>query len=196
VHTFDRTTAALVAALIGDPFYRAITAVCGEDVDSRSAILSDYFEYSLAEAHRTGRCIVHENPTQGAAAWLLPRTPDTDRAERAAKAAHLAALLDAEGWRNYRRIVGFMSKRSARLIPAGAWYLTIIGVHPEGQGRGVGAQLLRPTLQEASERGAHAFLETFSGRTVRFYERAGFTRIAEFVEPVTAAPYVLMHRAP
>lgn len=71
----------------------------------------------------------------------------------------------------------------------------IIGVHPASQGRGIGAELLRPTLAEATQRGAHSFLETFRPRSLAFYERLGFARVAEFVEPTTKASYAVMYAA-
>ncbi len=194
VHKFSKTTPALVASLSGDPFYQAIT------VDSpnaaRSSVLGSYFEYSLQEADRTGRCTVHENPQLGAAAWLLPRALEIDAPETSAKAAYLAQLLGPKGWDNYRRIIEFMSGKSELRVPADAWYLTIVGVHPSAQGRGIGGELLRPTLAEATAAGACAYLETFSARSVAFYQRLGFARVAEFAEPVTRAPYVVMQRAP
>ena len=196
VPTFGATTPALVAALIDDPFYRAITVDCGVDVAARCSVLSQYFEYSLEEADRTGRCIVHEDAAIGAAAWLLPRAGEVEAAEASAKAAYLSELLGPRGWDDYRRILAFMSGRSRSLVPAGAWYLTIVAVHPAAQGRGIGARLLRPTLAEATRAGAYAFLETFTPRSLLFYERVGFVRVAEFVEPTTEAPYALMGRAP
>ncbi len=194
--TFGTTAPALVAALLDDPFYQAITADCGVDVAARCSMLTQYFEYSLREADRTGRCIVHEDPALGAAAWLLPRPPQVEAAEASAKAACLAELLGPRGWDNYRRIIASMSGRSRPLVPAHAWYLTIIAVHPAAQGRGIGARLLRPTLAEASRAGAYAFLETFTPRNLLFYEHAGFVRVAEFLEPTTGARYALMGRAP
>jgi len=194
VHKFSKTTPALVASLIDDPFYQTITV--GFPTKTRFSILASYFEYSLHEADRTGRCTVHENPELGAAAWLLPRAPEIDAAETSAKAAYLAQLLGPKGWDNYRRIIDFMSGKSELLVPADAWYLTIVGVHPSAQGRGVGGELLRPTLAAATEAGVCAYLETFSARSVVFYQRLGFTRVAEFAEPVTRASYVVMQRAP
>jgi ribosomal protein S18 acetylase RimI-like enzyme len=192
----QKAAAALAASLIDDPFYQAITTDREDDVDARLSVLAQYFDYSLQEASRVGRCLIHDDPALGAAAWLLPRTVDVELAETAAKAAYLAELLGPRGWDNYSRIIGFMSDRSKPLVPAGAWYLTIIAVHPSAQGRGIGAQLLQPTLAEATRAGAHAFLETFTSRTLAFYERAGFVRVAQFVEPTTKAPYALMQRAP
>jgi len=196
MRTFSKTTPALVASLIGDPFYQAITVDCGVDIEPRLSVLSRYFEYALQEADRTGRCTVPEDPALGAAAWLLPRTPEVEVAEASAKAAYLAGLLGPKGWDNYRRIIEFMSHRSELVVPLDAWYLTIVGVHPAAQGRGIGAQLVRPTLAEATQAGAYAFLETFTQRSLVFYERIGFVRAAEFVEPTTKAQYVVMLRNP
>jgi GNAT superfamily N-acetyltransferase len=194
MRTFRQTAAALAASLTDDPFYQSITVNC--DVDARLSVLSQYFDYSLQEADRTGRCMVHEDPALGAAAWLLPRTTEIDAAETSAKAAYLAQLLGPQGWDNYRRIIEFMSSGSEVLAPSGAWYLTIIAVHPSAQGRGIGAELLKPTLAEASQAGAYCFLETFSRRALAFYQRVGFVQVAQFVEPITRAPYVVMRRTP
>jgi GNAT superfamily N-acetyltransferase len=196
MRTFTKTTPALVAALTGDPFYQAITVDCGADAAARRAVLTGYFEYSLEEADRTGRCSVLEDPTLGAAAWLLPRGALVDAVETAAKTAYLRGLLGPKGWDNYRRILEFMSGKSQPLVPADAWYLTIVGVHPAAQGQGIGARLVQPTLAEATGAGAHAFLETFTPRNLVFYERVGFVKVAEFLEPTTEARYVLMQRAP
>ena len=76
---------ALVEWLFDDPFYQAITADF-EDMAARKQALAAYFAYSLAEARRTGRCVYSE-PDLGAAAWLLPRTPDVEAAESSSKAA-------------------------------------------------------------------------------------------------------------
>ena len=67
---------ALVAALIDDAFYWAISEDFGTDLAARKVALKSYFCYSLEEAKRTGRCVIAPDPTLGAAAWLLPRTSD------------------------------------------------------------------------------------------------------------------------
>src|SRR3984893_4243706 len=153
MRTFSKTTPTLVASLIGDPFYQAITVDCGVDVEVRFSVLSRYFVYSLQEADRTGRCTIHEEPGRGGCASLLPRTLEVAVAEASTKAAYLAGLLGPKGWDNYRRIIEFMSHRSELVVPRDAWYLTIVGVHPAAQGRGMGAQLVRPTLADATQAG-------------------------------------------
>ena len=185
---------ALADALIVDPFYLAISVDFEHDMPQRKAVLANYFAYSLGEAARTGRYLAAEDARLGAAAWLLPRADAIDAAESAAKSDHLASALGARGLGNYRRIVDFMAARSPAVAPAHAWYLSILGISPDAQGRGLGAQLLAPTLAEADAAGVPCFLETFTPRSVAFYERLGFRGEAEHLEPVTNSTYLIMCR--
>lgn len=187
---------ALTESLIDDPFYWAITDGFGNDNEARKAALQQYFHYSLEEAQRTGRCVIAPEPNLGAAAWLLPRTPEIAAAEKVAKAKFLGAILGNRGKENYDRIVQFMAPFAAKVIPAGSWYLSIIGVLPSAQGRGIGATLLAGTLDEASRGHAICYLETFTPRTLPFYKRMGFRRVADHLEPTTSREYTVMRRDP
>lgn len=187
---------ALADSLFDDPFYWAITTSFGDDHTARKAALQQYFYYSLEEAQRTGRCVFAPDPSLGAAAWLLPRSADVAAAEAAAKAEFLGAALRDRGKENYDRIVHFMAPLAARVIPAGSWYLSIIGVLPSAQGRGIGAALLTGTLEEASRARAICYLETFTPRNLHFYERMGFRRVADHLEPTTNRDYTVMRRDP
>ena len=94
------------------------------------------------------------------------------------------------------RITEFMSQRSRVCIPADAWYLSIVGITPKAQGKGLGRKLLEPTLTEADEAKAVCYLETFSMRNVTFYTRLGFDVIGMPHEPTTGAHYAIMVRRP
>jgi len=191
---FVQASAALVECLLDDPFYCAITEGFGNDLAARKHALSGYFHYSLEEAERTGRCVVAPDPSLGAAAWLLPRSPDVDAAESSAKSEYLASALGSRGMENYYRIVGHMAPLAARVVPAGAWYLSILGILPSAQGRGLGAILLADTLAEASHANVACYLETFTPRNLRFYERLGFRRVAGHLEPTTNKEFIVMRK--
>ena len=189
-----QASSALVESLIDDPFYEAITADFAGEIAARKHALTHYFKYSLMEAQRTGRCVVAPDPTLGAAAWLLPRSPETDAAESSAKAQYLSSVLGSRGVENYYQIVRYMTPLAARVVPLGAWYLSIIGVLPSAQGRGLGAALLAATLAEASQARVSCYLETFTPRNLKFYERLGFCAVARYLEPTTNREYVVMRR--
>lgn len=189
-----QASAALAESLFEDPFYWAITDGFGQDHPARKLALRRYFHYSLEEAERTGRCVIASDPNLGATAWLLPRSAEVDTAETAAKSQFLGDALGSRGKENYYRIMRYMVPLAAKVIPAGAWYLSIIGVLPSAQGQGLGAALLSQTLAEASHANAVCYLETFTPRNLRFYERMGFRRVAQHLEPITNKEYVVMRK--
>ena len=142
-----------------------------------------------------GRCVQSFGDVPAAAVWLLPLSPERAAAEASAKAAFIQGALEPEGAENYRRIVDFMASRSRPIVSSAAWYLSIVGVAPGAQGRGVGGKLIRATLAEADQVGASSFLETFSPRNVSLYERLGFSVVASYQEPITKSQYWIMQRA-
>lgn len=185
---------ALALSLLPDPFYQAISVDFAASAEQRLKVLEDYFAYSLGEAQRTGCSVSAAQVQDGCAAWLLPRTAEVQAREASAKAAFIAQILGPLGSANYDAIVDFMTPLAGRHVPDDAWYLSILGVHPAAQGRGLGEELLRPTLQDASARGVSCYLETFAPRSVGFYTRLGFKEVARYDEPTTGAPYIIMLR--
>jgi GNAT superfamily N-acetyltransferase len=159
-------------------------------------VLARYFAYSIEEGRALGRTVHLADPARGVAVWLLPQ-PDEVRA-RAATQKHLflESNLGARGTSNYYRMVEYMSSKSKGLVDRRAWYLSIIAVDPSLQGRGLGQQLLAPTLAAADANDATSYLETFGVRSVPFYERLGFSTLARFEEPTTGAEYAIMVRNP
>ena len=186
----------LVEALEDDPFYQAITPEHSNDITGRRAILKNYFEYSIREGEKLGRCTVIPGDDRGAAVWLLPVLPAVQAEAKAAKDDTFAALLSRQGYANYQRIIAFMAPRAEEVAGSSAWYLSIIGVSPRAQGQGLGRRLLQPTLAEADRANAVCYLETFGPHNLRFYERLGFTPVKSQLEPVTAAAYWIMLRRP
>lgn len=191
--SLDPASFSLVDALHEDPFYVAISVDYENQPRLRRLCLAEYFSYSLEEARLIGRCVHLSDHSIGAAAWLLPQDEAQRRQSSSRKVKFLENCLGPTGRRNYEAIVNWMSKQSASHI-AGAWYLSIVGVAPEAQGRGLGSQLLMPTLAEADAAVAQCYLETFSARNIRFYNRLGFHMLQVFLEPTTKAQYSLMIR--
>jgi len=190
----DPVCASVVAALEDDPFYRCITAGHADDTAARRAALAQYFDYSIRQGERIGRVVRPADARAGVAVWTLPQTGPIRERESLQKQTFLRAVLGETGCADHRRIVDYMSERAAALVGSDSWYLSIVAVAPEVQGRGFGAGLLTPTLAQADAAGARCYLETFSPATHGFYARFGFLITAEFDEPTTRARYALLVR--
>lgn len=178
----DPASFSLMDALQDDPFYAAISVEYDKEPTSRRFRLAQYFPYCLEEARTLGRCVHLDDRSMGATACLLPG--DEERRQRASsqKAEFLGRCLGSFGRENYDAIANWMSEKSAPQVKD-AWYLSIIGIAPHAQGRGLGSQLLLPTLAEADVAGADCY-----------YERLGFQTLGLFLEPTTKSGYSLMVR--
>ena len=63
------------------------------------------------------------------------------------------------------------------------FYLSVLGVEPSAQGRGVGSALLAPMLERCDAEGVGAYLESSKESNVRFYARHGFRVVEEMRFP-------------
>lgn len=54
------------------------------------------------------------------------------------------------------------------------WYLQILGVHPDFQGRGIARKVMDPILKHADENGIECYLETTNSKNLPLYEHFGF----------------------
>jgi GNAT superfamily N-acetyltransferase len=59
----------------------------------------------------------------------------------------------------------------------------VLGTEPAAQGRGIGSELLRGTLEECDRTGTLAYLESSKEANIPFYERHGFRVDADFSPP-------------
>ena len=60
------------------------------------------------------------------------------------------------------------------------YYLVFLGVRPEHQGKGLGSQLLKHTLNWLDETGLPAYLENSNKENTPLYEKHGFELFDEF----------------
>jgi GNAT superfamily N-acetyltransferase len=187
---------ALTESLIGDPFYLAISDEFRNDPARRRDVLARYFDYSMTESAAAGRLLVWPDPPVAAAVWSLPQDAANAQWLAEKKAEFVREALGSRGAEAYHRIIGFMAPRAASVIEETAWYLSIVGVSPAAQGRGIGASILAPTLAEADAAGVTCYLETFDRRNPAFYERLGFAAIGNHFEPTVGADYAIMCRYP
>lgn len=81
------------------------------------------------------------------------------------------------GFRPFAQLAGandIMGKFHKKYVPEPHWYLLIVGVDPDLQGRGLGSALVKEGLARADASNCPCYLETSEERNVAFYERQGF----------------------
>ena len=76
------------------------------------------------------------------------------------------------------------------------FYLFVLGVDTEKQGRGIGGQLMQPVLERCDREGIPAYLESSKEKNVPLYERNGFKVTEVFNVPNGGPPLWLMWRDP
>ncbi|MDW4497387.1 GNAT family N-acetyltransferase [Sulfitobacter sp. D35] len=184
---------ALYEALRGDAFYASLEAAAEDPARAHEAML-DYYTLSLDEARGFGRLVTLPPPDAGAALWFPPLADDRARAKAEAKRRALAKAMGDAPLRLYDAINASMARTTSTVTEPTDWYLSILGVDPAQQGRGLGAGLLRPVLEETDRAGVATYLETFTPRNEPFYERLGYRCAGRFDEAVTGASYAVMRR--
>ncbi len=152
-------------ALVTEPMLRWPLGV-DADLEARSI---RNFEHYLEPLIELG-IVWATADTLGAAVWVPPaRTEAFEDAQRKSQPS-IDALTDDRG----RRFSVFWRWIGSMLPDEPLWYLDLIGVAPEAQGRGVGSALIELGLTQARAEGTAAFLETGTPGNVAYYERFGF----------------------
>ncbi|QTE36707.1 GNAT family N-acetyltransferase [Mucilaginibacter gossypii] len=186
---------ALYEALISDPFYiELLREISGGEPEKRE-ILMRYMDYSMTEGEKYGQLTLAGDPPYGAAIWSRPLEPAIDNEKSLTKKDFIKTYMGEPALKAYSTIVSFMSEQLDTLLQD-AWYLSIAGIKPTRQGQGLGANLLMKVLNETDKNGISTYLETFTPRNIRFYERMGYKITKEVSEPVTGRPYWIMVREP
>jgi len=191
---YAEIAAALYDALASDPFYYTLEASAPAD-KARDAML-DYLDYSLTEAENHGMLSLVYEDGPGAAAWRNPLDAALAASIAADKKAFIAKTMGAACLDTYTSIANFMQFATRPHVSVEAWYLSIIGVSPTAQGRGIGRKMVAEGLQHTDAAGLPTYLETFTPRNRRFYQRLGYEEAAVIHEPRTGASYSVMVRRP
>lgn len=117
------------------------------------------------------------NKGEGVTLWLPPnkaKNPDLlTNLKSLALMAQLGGLTSVKRGMVFDKLVG------ARKPAEPFYYLYLIVCQRAQQGKGLGAQLIEPTLHEIASKGATAYLESSNENNLSFYKRYGFEILDE-----------------
>ena len=198
----------------------AIRATTRADTDSAAGTLADAFANDPAfdwivkndqnRAKRIKRAFVHQlevfgpfgisslaYDTQGcvlgSALWARH---DQWKPSPVAFARSLPVAVRVSGLRGLPRIAEAMASVEEHHPPDPHYYLSIIGVHPAHQGKGVAAALFEPMLARCDHEMMPAYLEATTIPNAQYYQRFGFTETKQFQFGRGGPPLVGMWREP
>jgi ribosomal protein S18 acetylase RimI-like enzyme len=76
------------------------------------------------------------------------------------------------------------------------YYLQVLGVAPEHQGKGIGSAMMQPILERCDREGCGAYLENSKETNIVFYQKQGFVITGEIRVGSEAPPLWQMWREP
>ncbi|HET7052344.1 MAG TPA: GNAT family N-acetyltransferase [Solirubrobacterales bacterium] len=180
---------ALARAFFEDPLGTYVVP----DPTRRLAIVEQGFDLFLRRVW-----ISHEetytvgDPGVGACIW---EPPGTWKIGAAKQLSMLPAMVGAFG-RSLPRLLSALSAAERGHPEEPHYYLPILGVEPESQGRGRGSAMMFPILSRCDAEGVPAYLEASTPRNRALYERHGF-KVTETFQLGRGGPtFWRMWRAP
>jgi ribosomal protein S18 acetylase RimI-like enzyme len=164
------------------------------DAIKRQKLLRAMFKIALG--HAVGHGEVYVSPAiEGVAVWLHSTAPEMSLWTMLRGGG--LGLIFSSSW-------GFLSKMKKdedfairlrrELAPFSHWYLGVLGVDPEHQGKGYASRLLKPMLARLDEEKLPAYLETSVEDYVALYGHFGFKVIKEAVLPASGTKMWVMLR--
>ena len=173
---------ALAEAFQDDPLQTYVFPDPLERASRSPAHFAPLLHYGL----QFGEVLTTADRPAGAAVWLGPDAWDVTP-ERAAAAGldTLPTVMGEAAAERFFSALATIEPYHKRDVPAGHWYVMVVGVSPSAQGSGLGRALLQPVIDRADAAGQPCYLETAQPSNIHFYEHLGFRRVGEILEPTS-----------
>jgi GNAT superfamily N-acetyltransferase len=186
-------SAVLARAFDDSPIFRHLIPRPGP----RASILRSFFAAAIRDARPFGAVYATRDGEQitGVAVWLPPGRypPTTGRQLRQLAGTFKLGPLAP---RSLRPSLRYLRASEAVHPKDRHWYLAVLGVEPEYQGRGLGGRLLDHVLTDVDATGMPTYLETDKERNLSFYARFRFDLVDTLhPEGADAPPTWTMWRA-
>jgi len=161
----------------------------------RVELLRSMFRMVLFHAVGRGEVYAVSPRLEGIAVWLPSGVPGITLWE-ALRGGGLTLLFKGGGefMRKMKQDEDFARELRRRLAPTPHWYLEILGVDLQFQGKGCASRLLKPMLARLDAEKLPAYLETSTEEYVPMYQHFGFKVVQEAVMPGSGTKIWVMLR--
>lgn len=176
---------ALARAFVDDPAFTSLWP----DPARRARALERLMGVAVAHALRRGDvdALTLDGAVAGVAAWLPPGQYPLSAREQVRATPRMLGVAAAAP-RAFPRLGRFGANIDAAFPADRPWYLAVVGVVPEAQGRGLGTRLLRPGLDRCDATAGDCYLETDTAAAARLYERLGFATLEAGAQLLPGGP--------
>jgi hypothetical protein len=177
----ERVAVASLAAAFAD--YQLLTSLC-PDAARRKWVAHAFCRFLYRTCVRRG--VVYATADRAAVACLLPPGSEWPGEWDYVRAGVLSVAWRL-GWRPglwfLRLGPWFDAARHQHMGDRPHWYLHLLGVRPEMQGKGLSRAVLRPAFDAADRDRVPVYLETMPEANVPMYEKLGFALLGTTAFP-------------
>jgi GNAT superfamily N-acetyltransferase len=181
------------SAFQNDPLWRYLFP----NPAKRAGKLLDFFKVFLKIYIRKHAAFGVGDPIQGVAVWSMPNQSGIDYGEfigfdllRLVFKGFLFPFIRA------LRIFGIAEVLQKKHSPKLHYYLNMLAVLPQSQGKGFAAKLIQPFMREAEENFVGVYTDTMNPENVGFYNHLGFACKEKVDVPKTRLNIWALYRQP
>ncbi|HVL82535.1 MAG TPA: GNAT family N-acetyltransferase [Actinomycetota bacterium] len=171
----DEAAGLLSLALYEDP----IISYMLPDADTRLELGAHNFRGLVRFGVMFGLALGTDPPLGGVLVANPPRVDITPETARAAGLTDRVQHLGRDAVIRQGMLMDHLEAVHRRDLPPDHWYVSIVGVLPNRQRRGVGTALFEPVLARADQDGLPCYLDTAQARNAAFFQSLGFEVLTE-----------------
>ena len=183
----------LARAFADDPIFTWV-----EPADrQRALLLEELFLALTRRSHRLAVALTTAPTLIGASLWKGPDLKSLTREQLALTGLdRISDTLSPAASARFDAVFDPIGAAMEADAPEPVWYLGVLGVAPDHQGKGLGSRLMRPMLERADREGLPVTLETAKARNLPLYRRHGFEVLRELSPPEPDGPVVWTMKRP
>jgi ribosomal protein S18 acetylase RimI-like enzyme len=187
IDQINEASKTLASAFQDDPLF----AHCFQDPETRDIKNTIHCEFMILLGMASGEVYISSNKIEGVAVWhphkiknqqtIKPSKDLIRRMQRVRK----EDISDPHVFKMMMIVEEIANSIQNQYVNFPHWYLSLIGVKPNYQGKGYASQLIKMKLAEIDKQNLPCFLHTENEKNLKIYEHFGFQLIGKIKVPYT-----------